>query len=195
MKIALVSTKGGVAKTTSSIFLASALAQRGIPVRVLDADPQGSATAWADAAQDSGAPLPFEVLPSNVRTLKRLETAADESWSIIDTPPGTNDLIEAAIQASDMVIIPSHPAPLDIARAWQTLDVTAHKHRAILLTSTNPQTVLYRDAKQAFADEGIAVFDYSIRRAESIKHAFGTSPKKLHQYDLVLDQIMEVLNA
>src|SRR5699024_8226784 len=45
-RIAIPSTKGGARKTTSSIFLASALPARG-SVQVWDADPQASASEWA----------------------------------------------------------------------------------------------------------------------------------------------------
>ena len=54
----LVHTKGGVAKTTTAMFLATAATRRGIPTRVLDADPQGSATSWAERAASMEMPLP-----------------------------------------------------------------------------------------------------------------------------------------
>ncbi|MGB9307554.1 MAG: ParA family protein, partial [Mycobacterium sp.] len=48
---------GGVGKTTTAMFLAAAAVRRGIPVRVVDADPQGSASSWADRAACLGTPF------------------------------------------------------------------------------------------------------------------------------------------
>lgn len=64
MRVALANAKGGVAKTTSCIYLAAVLARRGIEVAVYDADPQSSASLWAAAAEQAGDPLPFDVLPA-----------------------------------------------------------------------------------------------------------------------------------
>ena len=88
MRVALANAKGGVAKTTSCIYLAAVLARRGIEVAVYDADPQSSASLWAAAAEQAGDPLPFDVLPANMATLAHLggDPAARE-WSIIDAPP------------------------------------------------------------------------------------------------------------
>ena len=49
--IAIVNSKGGTAKTTSTICIATALAGMR-EVVVWDADPQGSATDWADLADE-----------------------------------------------------------------------------------------------------------------------------------------------
>jgi chromosome partitioning protein len=44
--VALCNNKGGSGKTTTTVSLASACAERGLRVLVVDLDPQGSATAW-----------------------------------------------------------------------------------------------------------------------------------------------------
>ena len=53
--IVVTNTKGGVGKTTTSIYLGTALAPHGI-IHVLDADPQGSATEWSLRAEETGQP-------------------------------------------------------------------------------------------------------------------------------------------
>ena len=56
--IAVVNRKGGSGKTTTAVSLAAALAERGLPILIIDLDPQASASAWlADIADDRG---PFD---------------------------------------------------------------------------------------------------------------------------------------
>ena len=45
-RIALSNNKGGSGKTTTTVSLAAAFAERGLRVLVVDLDPQGSATEW-----------------------------------------------------------------------------------------------------------------------------------------------------
>jgi chromosome partitioning protein len=54
MRIVAVSNhKGGSGKTTTTVSLASTMAERGLRVLVVDLDPQGSATDWLAACQAS----------------------------------------------------------------------------------------------------------------------------------------------
>ena len=56
--IAVVNRKGGSGKTTTSVSVAAALAERGQQVLLIDLDPQASASAWlAEASDDRG---PFD---------------------------------------------------------------------------------------------------------------------------------------
>ena len=78
--ISLVHTKGGVAKTTSAVYLATAAQQRGLDVVLVDADPQGSALEWAADARGD-APLPFPVVPAG----RPLAVDRDRELVIVDT--------------------------------------------------------------------------------------------------------------
>ncbi|MBB0994994.1 ParA family protein, partial [Dietzia sp. SLG510A3-3B2-2] len=75
MKIAVVNTKGGVGKTTTAIYLATVASAQGKSTELLDADPQGSATSWAEIATEGSAPLPFQVSPANKITLSRASSS------------------------------------------------------------------------------------------------------------------------
>ena len=134
--IAVVNTKGGVAKTTTSILLAHALSAHG-SVELRDADPQGSATEWAERAKDAGTPLPFDVAIANQRSLG---WPARSDWVVIDTPPGHAQIVDAAITAADFVIIPSAPTGLDIDRMWATLEIAQRTPHAVLLTRVGTGT-------------------------------------------------------
>lgn len=58
MRASFVHTKGGVGKTTSAMMVATAAARAGRPVEVCT-DWQGSATRWAEIAQQRDDALPF----------------------------------------------------------------------------------------------------------------------------------------
>ncbi|WP_431604797.1 hypothetical protein [Corynebacterium pseudodiphtheriticum] len=103
------------------MFLATALAQSGHAVTVLDADPQGSATDWATIAEETEHPLPFAVLPVNARSLQTYKDST--GITIIDCPPGNPATIDAALKVADAVIIPTTPSGINVARSWETLDL------------------------------------------------------------------------
>ncbi len=111
MKIAVVNTKGGVGKTTTAIYLATVASAQGKSTELLDADPQGSATSWAEIATEGSAPLPFQVSPANKITLSR---ASSSDITVIDTPPGAADIIQAAIDAAGCIpLLKSKALPAD----------------------------------------------------------------------------------
>ena len=99
--VAFVNLKGGVGKTTSAIGTAEALARLGHTVTVRDADPSGAATLWAHKALSAGRPLPFGVEVVNRFTVA---APAEEEWVLIDTPPLQTDLVEAAVDAADVLL-------------------------------------------------------------------------------------------
>lgn len=117
MRIAIANAKGGVAKTTSSIYIASVIVSRGGRAVVYDADPQSSASLWASAAEQTAGPLTFDVLPANQATLRQLAAGSDpDEWAIIDAPP-QGPTLDMAIKAADFVIVPASDSPMDLQQA------------------------------------------------------------------------------
>lgn len=189
--VAFVHTKGGVAKTTSSIYLGAAAHKRGMTVELLDADPQRSAGEWADDAAQAGDPLPF---PVRTVTARSLRPTPGVDLSIVDTPPGTASVIAPSLEVADLVVIPTGVSPLDVRRVWPTLEVTAHKPTVVLLTGVALNTTLAAEVRAALDDEGVAVATTPILRREGIRKAYGTAPRwPLYGYDDVLDELMGVL--
>src|SRR5699024_8360970 len=78
--------KGGTSKTTSAMCIARALSGTHT-VEVWDADPQATATSWAEQAEENGTPLPFTVDVTNKAMLQRKLRKTTADYVLIDTPP------------------------------------------------------------------------------------------------------------
>ena len=192
MKVAMTNTKGGVGKTTSTVYLACALAQS-MSVEVIDADVQGSATEWAQRAEEAGDPLPFPVRSANLVQLRRLEPTADVT--LIDTPPGDPRLIDAALSVADLVIIPSAPSALDMSRVWETEAVaSAHAPTYVLLTQVDTRARGGDAAMAALDQQGVGHFETLIGMREAIRQSFGLNPgNNLYRYEDAAAELLEAL--
>lgn len=89
--IAVTNNKGGVGKTTLSLNLATALACLGVPVGVIDMDPQGHISVSLDVVDEAGRPRDsiFNLLVNEMPIDKLIyESPADEYEAAVKTPGG-----------------------------------------------------------------------------------------------------------
>src|SRR5580704_6097302 len=104
MNIVVSNVKGGVGKTTTSVYLAAAAAQRGRgPVLLVDADPQGSTAEWYEVEPFHGVEL---IEGPSVRTVTKALNR-EEGVVVVDTPPGEVNVVQAALGRADVVVIPT----------------------------------------------------------------------------------------
>ncbi len=108
MKVAAITiNKGGVGKTMISRSLGTAAAAAGRLVLILDMDTQQNSTSWR-RRRPAELPLPhvqFTTENDLAETLARAEAAGCD-LVLIDTPPGRSTEAPAAVEASDLVLIP-----------------------------------------------------------------------------------------
>ena len=198
MIISLLNLKGGVGKTTSCIALATAAARDGKDVVVLDADPQGSATFWADNADDNERPLPFEVNAANPATIKRAAKkfqVDSDKWAFIDCPPN-GTILDAAQEASDFVIIPTGTGNADLVKTAETVRTMEANDKlyAVLLTRVLTNTNGFKVAQENLENGSISFFDAAIRQKEDLKGYFGLPfGSSLYGYEDVYNEIKEAL--
>jgi chromosome partitioning protein len=186
----LVHTKGGVGKTTTAMFLAAAAVQRGFAVRVVDADPQGSASSWADRAAYRGTPLPVDVIPETPAGVRALLSDPGE-LVLVDSPPGAAAAINAAIDAADLVIIPTGPRAADIDRIWPMLDITQHRPTTILLTLVDMRKVEAVEMPRGLPEANAPVLRSIVRNLTVIDRSFGRDiPRFLGDYEDVFDELL-----
>ena len=131
MKTVLVAcSKGGVGKTTIATHLAAQAALSGQKTVLLDADPQGSSTRWAQkrAGLDS-AVLPIDASSRHKTAWKAIPEDTDRV--VIDAAAGAMaDELAVWLDHADAVVVPVLPSGIDIEAAVPFLDSLA-KHPRI----------------------------------------------------------------
>jgi chromosome partitioning protein len=118
MNIVISNVKGGVGKTTTSVYLAAVAVNRGYsPVLLVDADRQASSAEWLEESPVEGVDL---IEAPSERTVARAMEGHD-GLAVIDTPPGDERIVRAAIERADAVVIPTRAGGVEFTRVVATL--------------------------------------------------------------------------
>jgi len=120
MNIVVGNVKGGVGKTTTTVYLSAAAVDRGWdPVTLIDADRQASSAEWLEESPIAGVDL---VEAPSERTVVRA-MANHEGLVVVDTPPGDERVVRAAVERADAVVIPTRAGGVEYSRVVATLDL------------------------------------------------------------------------
>jgi len=124
MNIVVSNVKGGVGKTTTTVYLAAAAAARGWdPVTLIDADRQASSAEWLEESPVAGVDL---VEAPSERTVARA-MGGGEGLAVVDTPPGDERIVRAALQRADAVVIPTRAGGVEYSRVLATLEMVGKR--------------------------------------------------------------------
>ncbi|MGA8909896.1 MAG: AAA family ATPase [Acidobacteriaceae bacterium] len=140
--IAIVSSKGGVGKTTIAQCLAVEALRQGLAAAILDSDPQRSAADWGDQRGEAGLDAPAVIALGSQRLLAVVEDLRKRGAGmvVIDTPPHSAPAINAALDVSSASIMVTRPNPMDLRALEATWAIVSRmkKPSAAVFTQAPP---------------------------------------------------------
>jgi chromosome partitioning protein len=152
--------KGGVGKTTTTVYLTALAAASKRPTTLVDSDPQASSADWLESAEDEA----FEAVtlveaPTERLLVKTLDRIDDDDIAIVDTPPGNERLLAKALDRADAVVIPTRIGGVEMARVEAVLDLVPSKLPAgLVICSARTYTRDFQDTVQAWTEAGVPVW-------------------------------------
>lgn len=194
MRITVGNLKGGTAKTTSAVFFALGLARAGRTLLV-DADPQASALEWTTQAPDW--PGEITVIPWPTRDLARRVKEVDQDYAhiVIDTGPQHDQIMRQALLATDQLVIPVAPSPIELHRLAATFDLAAEIDgisevwARVMLAKVDTRTRQETESRSVLGDMELPVMQARTRVLQRYLLAWGTTPDELGDYDEVLAEL------
>jgi chromosome partitioning protein len=200
--ITLASRKGGAGKSTLTAHLAACAHAAGRRCLLIDADPQGSLTLWQSLRKDGQPPL-----ESAARGIDRALAFAGIDgfdWVFIDTAPTMWVVVQEAIRAATLVVIPARPGFFDLNAVRETVATARERDKpyAVVLNAAPSR----RDDKEspvvahsrAFLDEhDIPVWHGQIsqRTAYALTLAAGASACELAPDSAAAAEVAGLLSA
>lgn len=197
MILSFLSQKGGVGKTTLSINIAGLYAARGARTLLIDADPQASSVSWS--AVRTTEPL-FPVVGMAKGNLHKELPDLRRQYDvvIIDGAPRVNEIARSAIIASDLVLIPVQPSPVDIWASQETVQLVneARIYReslkaAFVINRKIVNTAIGRDVRHALVDFGYPTLETHVSQrvafAESL--AQGLTVTEAQPYSAAAEEV------
>ena len=129
--IVIVSPKGGAGKSTAAVLLGTEMAHAGVPVTMMDCDPNRSLTWWSTQS----------ALPDRMRILSEVTEASivkavkvhDRQGRLVvmDMEGVASRLVSRAISQADLVITPMRATTLDATVGGRALQLVAEEEEAL----------------------------------------------------------------
>lgn len=129
--IVIASPKGGAGKSTTAVILGTELAHEGVPVTMLDCDPNHSLTLWSEKASlPEGISVLSDVSEADiVRTIKTHDK--DGQVVIVDLEGVASRLVSRAISQADLVLTPMRATTLDATVGSRALQLIREEEEAL----------------------------------------------------------------
>lgn len=177
--ISALQQKGGVGKSTLICAIAHYLGRLGARVLIIDADRQGTCTAFHDCVEQ-----PFNVIAAlDVASLAAAldRYAADHDLVLIDTPGIDSALTAHVAAASDLVLIPSTPSAPDAqgaARTWSLVERVRAANAGrphdvrVILTKYQPTARITASIAESFRSNGMPLYPYGLQELTGFKEMY-----------------------
>lgn len=180
--IVFVSPKGGAGKTTSAFILATELADWGLRVSVIDADPNHPMDGWVK--QGGKAPnLEVRVNSHEDTILDDIEAAAGSADFVIVDLEGTANMAAGfAVTAADLVVVPLQRSLLDAGEAAKAVKLVKIQSKvtgraipvSLLLTRTSQaiRTKALKRMLSSMDSNNIDSFETEMNEREAFRAVF-----------------------
>ncbi len=160
MIVVVAALKGGVGKTTTSVYLSAVAAAARRSVTLVDADPQASAADWIENAGDEHLEhVQLVEAPTDRLLAKALDRFEDDEVAVVDTAPGNERLLAKAVASADSVVLPTRIGGVETSRVEAVLEmVPAKTPVGLVICSARTYTRDYQEGVAAWAEAGVSVW-------------------------------------
>jgi chromosome partitioning protein len=171
--LAVLNGKGGVGKTTTAVNLAAVFAENR-SVLLVDCDPQRSASWWLEREKNE---FNFDFSQENDATLLgKLRGIQGYDLIVVDTAPAlNNEALAAVIPVADYVLLPTPPAPMDVAALVHTVKTTVQPSKVthrVLLTKVDSRSLKEaQEAQTMLVELNIPAFQAFVRSYKAHERA------------------------
>lgn len=162
MIVSFLNQKGGVGKTTLAINAAGFYSSQRKSVLLVDADPQGTTTRWAEIRDSMDFPvvhLSRKNMSGEIVTL-----ASNYERVVIDGPPRAESLSRAVVIASDLVVLPIEPSgasdwasQVTIQQIQEAREYKGELKAIFMISRAISRTVIGNAIREHVADAGIPI--------------------------------------
>ncbi len=160
MIVVVAALKGGVGKTTTSVYLAALAAASRKGATLVDSDPQASAADWLDLAEDEVFDqVELVEAPTERLLTKALDRVDDHEVAVVDTPPGHDRLLAKAIDRADVVVVPTRVGGVETPRVEAVLAmVPRNVPTGLVICSARTYTRDYQDVVAGWIEAQVPVW-------------------------------------
>lgn len=165
MLIAIANSKGGVGKSTIAVHLSVWLAEQGLRVATIDADPQASLSTWLPKVEPNVPIKRYQSAAEILRYAPRLRDLYDVV--VTDSPAALCTELGALLTAADVALLPINASMLDVWASYRTARLIYRARFAALphdrpvaitvLNRARPRARLARIAAEAVRQFGFPV--------------------------------------
>lgn len=199
--ITAANSKGGSGKSTLIIILASALAESGASVSVIDADPQRTIGKWADECASLKFKVRYDVDENSIRKVID-EEATKAQFVLVDIQGRQSRLMSRVLMACDLALVPLAPSEFDADPGADTVAIIAECEQdsnrripyRIVFNRTNPAivTTSEREIMSEIREGGLPVMNAHLYDRQAYRLI---ARRKCSVFDLDPDKVSNLHKA